>query len=476
MLKIYNTMTAQKEVFEQKNDVVRMYVCGVTVYDLCHIGHARSAVAFDIVRRVMKWLGLNVVFVKNFTDIDDKIIRKANETGRFWQDITKDFMRKHDEDMAALFIQKPDYTPQATDYIPDMVAFCEKLIKNGYAYESHGDVYYRVNSFKDYGKLSRRNLDEMQAGARVEVSEIKESPLDFALWKAAKEGEPSWPSPWGEGRPGWHIECSVMSEKLLGVPIDIHGGGQDLIFPHHENEIAQSEASCGCEMARFWMHNGFVNVNKEKMSKSLGNFFTIRDILKDFDPEVLRYFLLTTHYRQPLEYADTKLFESETALGRIYIFKDELANAIPSKKAAPMAEEIHALKKAFDEEFKTALTDDFNTPQAIGALFDMVRSANTLLMNKLNSEDLSLLRSAAEAIFKDVAKVLGIAHRSAKDWFVAMLSIPAKEVERAIDERNAARKDKDFAKADEIRANMAEKGVDLIDTPEGTRFRTRKIR
>jgi cysteinyl-tRNA synthetase len=475
MLQIYNTMTASKESFEQKGDAVRIYVCGVTVYDFCHIGHARSAVAFDTVRRAMKWLGMNVIFAKNFTDIDDKIIRKANETGIFWKEITRTYIEAHNEDMDAIGILRPDETPRATDYIAEMISYCERLIASGHAYESGGDIYYRVNNFQEYGKLSHRNLEELQAGARVEVNDLKENPLDFALWKSAKPGEPSWTSPWGEGRPGWHIECSVMSEKLLGMPLDIHGGGQDLIFPHHENEIAQSEA-CSCQMARLWMHNGFVNINKEKMSKSLGNFFTIRDILRIVDGEVLRFFLLTTHYRQPLEYADTKMFEAETALSRIYTFKDELQYALPSKSAPSAAEAIENMKNTFDQAFKQAIEDDFNTPQALAALFEMVRAANTLLMNKLNKDELPMLRETCEAIFKDVSDVMGICGRSAQEWFAANLTLTTDEVQAAIDERKAARAEKDFAKADAIRQGLAEKGVELFDTQEGTRYRTRRIR
>lgn len=476
MLHIYNTMSAGKEVFEQKTDAVRIYVCGVTVYDYCHIGHARSAVAFDIARRTLEWLGNKVIFVKNFTDIDDKIIRKANETGRDWKDITAEFMKAHDDDMAAVGVLPPDHAPKATDYIEDIVKFCENLIQSGHAYESGGDVYYKVSSFPDYGKLSKRNVDDLQAGARVDVNDLKKEPMDFALWKAAKAGEPSWPSPWGDGRPGWHIECSVMSEKILGMPLDIHGGGQDLIFPHHENEIAQSEATCSCHLARLWMHNGFVNINKEKMSKSLGNFFTIREVLNMFDGEVLRFFLLLTQYRQPLDYSDSKIIEAETSLERIYTFKDELEYAVPSKKGKDNFAEIDAMKQKFDTDFKSALEDDFNTPMAVAALFEVVRAANTFLMNKLTTEGLSKLKEACVAIFNDVDKTLHVAHRSGKEWFMANLSISESEVNEAIENRKTARINKDFEKADLIRKELSQKGVELIDSPEGTRFRTKRIR
>jgi cysteinyl-tRNA synthetase len=470
-------MTGKKEPFRPiDKDNVQMYVCGVTVYDLCHIGHARSSVAFDVARRAMEWLGSPVTFVKNFTDIDDKIIRKSNETGRDWQEITAEFIAAHNDDMDRLGILRPTHAPQATDFIPDMLDLCTRLIDSGHAYESNGDVYYRVNSFKEYGKLSHRNLDDLQAGARVDLNEQKENSLDFALWKSAKPNEPSWQSPWGAGRPGWHIECSVMSEKILGSPIDIHGGGQDLIFPHHENEIAQSEAACGHEFANLWMHNGFVNINKEKMSKSLNNFLTIRDILKDVDPEVLRLFLLTTHYRQPLEYADTKLYEAESSLERIYTFKDELKHALASNKAKDSSAEIDAIATKFNTDFKTAIEDDFNTPAAIAAIFDFIRAGNKLLMDKLNAESLEKLRATSDVIFADIERVLYVAHRSGEEWFASLLMVPESEVLTAIDARNEARKAKDFAQADKIRAELTEKGVEIIDTPTGTRYRTKSMR
>jgi cysteinyl-tRNA synthetase len=357
-----------------------------------------------------------------------------------------------------------------------MLSFIQTLIDKGNAYESKGDVYFRVASFAPYGKLSKKNTDDLQAGARVDINEQKENPLDFALWKAAKPGEPSWTSPWGEGRPGWHIECSVMSESILGTPIDIHGGGQDLIFPHHENEIAQSEAKCGCEMANVWMHNGFVTINKEKMSKSLGNFLTIQGILSEFDPEVLRFFMLTTHYRQPLEYADTKLFEVESSLGRIYTFKDELQHAASSKKGADATIEIVEAKLDFDKRFREAMEDDFNTPAALAVLFDTVRAFNKVLMGKLNADSLEKLKQSSEDVFSVVAKVLGVANRTSQEWFAANLNMSEAELQGFIDARVAARAAKDFAKADQIREELAARGVELIDTPTGMRYRTRKVR
>jgi cysteinyl-tRNA synthetase len=453
-----------------------MYVCGVTVYDLCHLGHARSSVAFDIIRRVLEWRGMNVIFVKNFTDIDDKIIRKATETGEDWYTLTGRYIKAHNEDMAALNIRPPTHTPLATEHIPDMVNFCRALEENGHAYHADGDLYYRVRSFNGYGKLSHRNIDELLTGARVEVNKLKENPLDFALWKKAKPGEPSWESPWGKGRPGWHIECSVMCESLLGETIDIHGGGQDLIFPHHENEIAQSEAKSGHPFARFWVHNGFVNIKEEKMSKSLGNFFTIRDILKLVNGETLRFFLLSTHYRGPLEYAESKLYEAESSLERIYYYKDDLSYAIASKKGLEAIGEIEEIETVFYREFTDSITDDFNTPGALAALFDMVRSANKLLSAKLKEESLAKLKEVSGKIFKTVDTVLGVVGGTSEGWFAANLTIPASEVEAAIKARAAAREAKDFAAADAVRAALAAQGAELIDTADGTRYRTKRIR
>jgi cysteinyl-tRNA synthetase len=373
--------------------------------------------------------------------------------------------------MARVGVLAPTHAPLATDYIGHMVDFIQRLIDGGHAYESNGDVYYKVSSFADYGKLSGRNTDDLLAGARVDVNEQKTNPLDFALWKAAKPGEPFWSAPWGDGRPGWHIECSVMSEAILGVPLDIHGGGQDLIFPHHENEIAQSEAACSCNFAKLWMHNGFVNINEEKMSKSLGNFFTIRDILKVADGEVLRFFLLTTHYRQPLEYADVKLFDAENSLSRIYIYKDELNHAVPSAKGADLNAEVDAMKDSFYKAFRAAIEDDFNTPAALAAVFDMVRAGNTILTRKITSESLEHLRQVSADIFKDIDAVLAVCGRKADDWFRINLTMPESEVLAMIEDRNAARKEKNFARADEIRKALSDKGVELVDTAVGTRYR-----
>lgn len=472
-ISLYNTMTNKKEKFKPINEgKVGMYVCGVTVYDYTHIGHGRSSVAFDVIRRYFEYCGYDVTFVKNFTDVDDKIINRANENKELWSELALRFIKEHDKDMDSLYIKRPTYTPMATKYIEKMINYCERLIEKGNAYAVDGDVYFRVNSFKEYGKLSGRNLDDMMAGARVDVNDKKENPLDFALWKGAKEGEPFWESPWGKGRPGWHIECSVMSEAILGSSIDIHGGGQDLIFPHHENEIAQSEAISCTTFANYWIHNGFVNINKEKMSKSLNNFFTIRDILKICHSEALRLLFLMTHYRQPLEYSEDKLKEATSALQRIYTFLDEVEHIQGSKKGKNMEKEICDMKEHFIKEFESAMNDDFNTPKAVAAIFEIVRIGNTVIASKPDNETAERLKEVTAFIFNIVSKVLGIMNHSAKDWYISNLKVPLDEVESLIAKRAEARKNKDFALADSIRAELTEKGVEIIDTIEGTRFRT----
>lgn len=472
-ISLYNTMTNKKEEFKPIHEgKVGMYVCGVTVYDYTHIGHGRSSVAFDVIRRYFEYCGYDVTFVKNFTDVDDKIINRANENKELWSELALRFIKEHDEDMDSLYIKKPTYTPMATKYIEKMINYCERLIEKGNAYAVDGDVYFRVNSFKEYGKLSGRNLDDMMAGARVDVNDKKENPLDFALWKGAKEGEPFWESPWGKGRPGWHIECSVMSEAILGSSIDIHGGGQDLIFPHHENEIAQSEAISCSTFANYWIHNGFVNINKEKMSKSLNNFFTIRDILKICHSEALRLLFLMTHYRQPLEYSEDKLKEATSALQRIYTFLDEVEHIKGSKKGKNMANDINHMREHFIKEFESAMNDDFNTPKAVAAIFETVRIGNTVIASKPDNETAEQLKEVTSYIFNIVSKVLGIMNHSAKDWYISNLKVPLEEVESLIAKRAEARKNKDFALADSIRAELTEKGVEIIDTIDGTRFRT----
>ncbi|BAI80314.1 cysteinyl-tRNA synthetase [Deferribacter desulfuricans SSM1] len=475
MLIIFNTLTGKKEEFIPLQDnKVRMYVCGVTVYDYCHIGHARSSVVFDIIRRYLIYKEYDVTFVKNFTDIDDKIIKRSNEENIHWKELTEKFIKEHDYDMEKLNIMPPDFTPKATEFIDEMIKLCEKLIEKGYAYVVDGDVYYRVEKFKDYGKLSKRNLDELLAGARVEVDERKENPLDFALWKKSKENEPYWESPWGKGRPGWHIECSVMSAKLLGIPFDIHGGGKDLIFPHHENEIAQSEAAEEKMFAKYWIHNGFVNINKEKMSKSLGNFFTIREIIKEFDPEVLRFFLLTTHYRSPIDFSFDHLVEAEQSLNRIYTFLDDLEHYVVSKKGKNYLEEANKIFENFKKEFETSMDDDFNSAKALAAIFDYIKEINRLLNQKVVKETYEEILKLTNNFKKIVNQVLGIINKTPKEWFASNLPISESELIKKIEERTNARKNKNFELADKIRDELESLGIELLDTPTGTRYRAIK--
>lgn len=477
MLKVFNTLTNQKEEFKPvKEGEVRIYVCGVTVYDFCHIGHARSSGVFDVIRRYFKFKGYNVTFVKNFTDIDDKIIKRSNEKSIDWRDLTTQFIAEHDADMDALNILRPDHTPKATDYIDQMIKMCETLIEKGFAYESEGDIYYRVQKFEEYGKLSHRKLDDMMAGARIEVNDKKENPFDFVLWKSSKPDEPSWESPWGPGRPGWHIECSVMSEDILGLPFDIHGGGKDLVFPHHENEIAQSEAACGCTFANYWIHNGFVNVNQEKMSKSLHNFFTIREVLKEFDPEIVRYFLMTTHYRSALDFSQDHLIEAEKSLDRIYTMLDELNRFNAGKKGIDVTEDAEKMKKTFMEKFTSAMDDDFNTPEALAGMFEVIRETNRLLGSKPNKIGFPALKQAVEEVFDAIKSVLGIVKYTPEEWFRINLSISEDELQKKIDERTSAKKDKNFELADSIRVELSEHGIELLDTIEGTIYRAKKIR
>ena len=477
VIKLYNTMKRQKEDFLPVNgNNVNMYVCGVTVYDNCHIGHARSSVVFDVIRRYLKYKGFNVKFVKNFTDIDDKIIKRSNEENIDWKDLTAKFINEHNNDMNALNILPPDVTPKATEYINEMIELTKTLIEKGHAYESNGDVYFKVESFDEYGKLSNRDIEDLKAGARIEINNSKQNPLDFALWKKSKENEPSWNSPWGEGRPGWHIECSAMSSKIFGLPFDIHGGGKDLIFPHHENEIAQSEAAEGKEFVRYWMHNGFVNINKEKMSKSLNNFFTIKEILSEIDPEVLRYFLLTTHYRSPLDFSYDKLIESEASVDRVYTMLDELNHTIPSKKGKKLDDEIKNLADKFKENFESVMNDDFNTASALSVIFEYVRDVNTLIAGKLQKDALEQVKENTNKVFEIISATLGIFNKSPEEWFKANLTIPENELNKLIEERNAARKNKDFETADKIRNLLKEKGIELLDTLTGTRFHAKRIR
>ncbi|WP_020678354.1 cysteine--tRNA ligase [Geopsychrobacter electrodiphilus] len=476
-LRVYNTLKGKKEDFVPlEPGKVKMYVCGVTVYDYCHIGHARANIVFDIIYRYLQFAGFDVIYVRNYTDVDDKIIKRANERGISSKALSEEFIQAFDEDMATLGLALPTHQPKATEYIPQILEICQKLIDKGLAYASGGDVYYSVNKFPDYLKLSKRKMDEMQAGARIAPGEQKQDPMDFALWKAAKPDEPSWESPWGPGRPGWHIECSAMSSSLLGETFDIHGGGRDLIFPHHENEIAQSEGASGKPFVNYWLHNGFVNINQEKMSKSLGNFFTIRDILKRYNPEVLRFFILSAHYRSPIDFSDQNLIEAESGLSRFYEALLAGDEAIAGADAASPAEDGTKL----EENFRAAMDDDFNSALAIGHLFEAVRTINRLVATKKFSKQGGLVATVADLLqrIRCYAGVLGILQIDPESWLtqqkvagLADLGINLSEIAAAITARLQARADKDYARGDEIRDELDARGILLLDTPRGTTWK-----
>ena len=476
MLQIYNSLTRQKEVFRPiEPGKVRMYVCGMTVYDHCHVGHARVMVVFDVVVRWLRAKGFDVTYVRNITDIDDKIIRRAEENREDFRDLTARFIDAMNQDLAALGILPPTHEPRATAAMADMIAMIQTLLAKGYAYlGASGDVYYDVSCFDRYGRLANKKLEDLRAGARVEVEEAKDDPLDFVLWKAAKPGkpgEPSWPSPWGAGRPGWHIECSAMSTRCLGEHFDIHGGGMDLKFPHHENEIAQSEAASGHRYVNVWMHNGFVQVNEEKMSKSLGNFFTVREVLQRYQPEVVRLFILSSHYRGPLNYSDENLEHAKSSRTRLYT----------ALRGLPVVEA--PVQESWEARFGRAMDDDFNTPEALAVLFDLARE-----VNRLRAEDvaaaarlgaglkylgglLGLLQGDPERVlqgrnFNDVAFV-----DTAKAIDSLGVVYSAEQVDTLIAQRAAARKAKNWAEADRIRALLQEAGIVLEDTPRGTLWR-----
>ncbi|HEY4743729.1 MAG TPA: cysteine--tRNA ligase [Desulfuromonadaceae bacterium] len=492
-LRVYNTLSGEKEPFVPLvAGKAGMYVCGVTVYDYCHIGHARANVVFDIIYRYLRYAGYDVTYVRNYTDIDDKIINRANREGVDYRVITERFIRAFDEDMERLGLAKPTLEPKATEHIDGIIAIIERLIAKGHAYEADGDVYYAVETFPGYLKLSKRNLEEMQAGARVEVGEKKRNPMDFALWKGSKPGEPWWESPWGKGRPGWHIECSAMSMRFLGETFDIHGGGKDLIFPHHENEIAQSEAANGCQFVRYWLHNGFVNINSEKMSKSLGNFFTIREVLERFDPETLRFFILSAHYRSPIDFSDQNLNEAQAGLERIYSCLAAMDEALEKSSLPPgegektfgagsAGQELQEKTEQLIPRFREAMDDDFNSAQALGAVFETVRAANRFLAENttLDAAGRSLLDRARGA-FTEVGGVLGLFGSTPRTWLDAIKSAKAgqmdispEEIERLIAERNEARKARDFKRSDEIRDLLLAKGIQLLDSAQGTTWKVK---
>ncbi|MDH4226886.1 MAG: cysteine--tRNA ligase [Deltaproteobacteria bacterium] len=461
MLKIFNTKTGAKEEFKVSGNRVLMYVCGPTVYDLSHIGHARSAVSFDAVYRYLKYAGYEVKFAKNYTDIDDKIINRANKEGRTSEDVAAEFIKAYDEDMASLGVELPSIRPKATETIEKIIEVIERLVEKGFAYVMDGDVYYSVRKFKEYGKLSGKNIEDLEAGARVDVNERKNDPLDFALWKASKPNEPKWKSPWGEGRPGWHIECSAMCLEHLGETIDIHGGGKDLVFPHHENEVAQSEAAIGKTFARYWMHNGFVNIESEKMSKSLGNILTIKEVLKRNTAESVRLFLLSSHYRSPIEYSADSLVEAEAKASRFYKTLERVETECPEAvKNIPDKKNISAITGAMD--------DDFNTAAVVGEVFKEIADINRALDS--GKKDVMAI-AASLGIIKEAGKILGTFDKTPAAYFgelKAMAALPKEEIERLINERLEAKKNKDFKRADAIRAELKEKGIMLEDTASGT--------
>ena len=457
MLKIFNTLTREKEIFKPIcENHVGMYVCGVTVYDLCHIGHGRTFVSFDVIARYLRYLGYNLTYVRNITDVDDKIIKRALENKETCDELVNRMVIEMHKDFDALNVLRPDFEPRATHHIPEIIDIVEQLIKRGHAYVAdNGDVMFDVESFKEYGKLSRQDLEQLQAGARIEINEIKKNPMDFVLWKMSKPDEPSWPSPWGAGRPGWHIECSAMNGKWLGNHFDIHGGGSDLMFPHHENEIAQSCCAHDGKYVNYWIHSGMIMVNKEKMSKSLGNFFTIRDVLSHYHAETVRYFLLTAHYRSQLNYSEENLNLAQQALERLYT-----ALRGTDKNALPFGGEN------FVASFREAMDDDFNTPNALSVLFEMVRE-----LNKLKTEDATKANGLAARLCQ-LGNILGLLESDPETFLQAGSNdVEIIQIEALIKQRNEARAAKDWATADAARNALSAMGIVLEDGPNGTTWR-----
>lgn len=454
-LQIFNTETRKKEVFTPIHPgKVGMYVCGVTVYDLCHIGHARVMVVFDTVVRHLRTLGYDVNYVRNITDIDDKIIKRALENGESIQSLTERMIKEMHADETAMNVLRPDMEPKATEHMDEIRHMIETLIDKGFAYPAeNGDVYFKVKAFDEYGRLSGKNIDDLESGARVDVNEVKQDPLDFVLWKASKENEPSWNSAWGDGRPGWHIECSAMSTKCLGNHFDIHGGGMDLSFPHHENEIAQSECATGEHYVNTWMHCGFVRIDDEKMSKSLNNFFTIREVLKVYHPEVIRYFLLSSHYRSPVNYSEENLNSAKASVGRLY---SALESVAIDDRVVPTA------NTEFEAEFMAVMNDDFNTPKAIAVLFELAKE-----VNKTKQPGLA-------ALLIKLANQIGLLEQSAESFFKSQPSdsdLSDEMIAQLIAERKNARAEKNFARSDEIRDLLSNQGIELLDSAEGTSWR-----
>lgn len=457
-MRIFNTMTRQKEEFIPNNpDEVKIYACGPTVYNYIHIGNARPLCVFDVLRRYLEYKGYNVKFVQNFTDVDDKIIKRANEEGITFEEVSKKYIEEFWTDANGLNFKKASVHPKATENIDEIINIIKTLEEKGYAYAVDGDVYFRTLKFKEYGKLSHQPIEDLQSGARIAIGEKKENPLDFALWKAAKEGEPYWDSPWGKGRPGWHIECSAMNKRFLGDTIDIHCGGQDLIFPHHENEIAQSECANGCTFAKYWMHNGYINVDNVKMSKSLGNFKTVREIANVYGYEVIRYFLISSHYRSPINYSLEIIEQCKSALERLYTCRESLDFALKNAKDIPDDEELIKKLNSHREQFITAMDDDLNTADGVAAVFELVKDINTSILDKEVSKNLC---QTAAAVFDELCDVLGILYNRKNNDVDS-------DIEALIEERQQARANKDWATADRIRDELKAKGIILKDTPQG---------
>ena len=466
-MRLYNTLTNKKEEFVPIiPGEVTMYVCGPTVYNFFHIGNGRTFIVFDTIRRYFEYRGYKVKFVQNFTDIDDKMIKRANEEGLTVKKVGDKYIKEYYTDADALNIERATVNPRATEYIGQIIKFVKDLIDKGYAYEVDGDVYFSTKKFEGYGKLSGQNLDELQAGARINVDERKKDPMDFAIWKAKKEGEPAWKCPWGEGRPGWHIECSCMAKNILGETIDIHAGGMDLAFPHHENEIAQSEALTGKPFAHYWLHSAYVNVNNKKMSKSLNNFFTARDVLKEYDADVIRFLMLSCHYRIQLNYSTDLLDSAKASVARLYNAIGNLENLIDEVSRDKMNEEekkyLESLNK-YREKYIEKMDDDFNTADAITAIFDLVKDINT----NINGESSKELAQGALALIRELGAPLGILQKSTK----VDLADEAEEIEGLIQQRQEARKNRDFALADKIRDDLKARGIVLEDTPQGVRWK-----
>lgn len=481
-IRVFNTLTGRKEEFVPLSPGnVRMYVCGITAYDVCHLGHARSAIVFDIIKRYLRYRGYNVTHVRNITDIDDKIIARAARENISTEEVARKYTREYYDDMELLGVSRADIEPNATEHISEMIETIRGLIDRGFAYPVDGDVYFEVSKYSGYGKLSKKNIDDLMAGARVNVDERKKSPLDFALWKASKEGEPWWDSPWGRGRPGWHIECTAMSSKYLGDSFDIHGGGADLTFPHHENEIAQSEAYTGKPFVKYWMHNGFITVDREKMSKSLGNFFTIKEILEKYEPEVVRYFLLTTHYRSPIEFSDIQLNEAELSIDRYYTTVMRINDFLDTSGEGDrigQSTELQELMDSFKEKFLSAMNDDFNTALALGSIFELIREVNRFLDSRPSGKKARDFVLRARDILSESGGVLNLFNKTIEEWYrslmkVKKIALTEDDLDAKIAERQEARKRKDWATADIIRNELADKGIILEDKKETTAWKVK---